>query len=801
MLAVWIVFAPFAAAFAVYGIGKKSETARDFTAIGFTFAELCLSAALLFSMPSFTIRGIFIGGLAFTTDGFRAVYSIVTSVMWAGTTLFSEEYFKEEREGLNGYLFFVLITLGATQGVMLSADLMTAFIFFEILSFTSFTWVIHEENEAAIRAAKTYLAIAVIGGLLLFMGLLLLWHAAGTLEFSELKASAAGASDQKEVFAAGVLILFGFGAKAGMFPLHIWLPKAHPVAPAPASALLSGILTKVGVYGILMTTVQAFAGNTVYGILVLVLGTVTMALGALLAVFSVNLKRTLACSSMSQIGFILTGIGMYVLLLSGGENEAAALSLSGAVLHMVNHSLLKLVLFLSAGAVAMNLHALNLNDIRGYGRNKPFLKTAFALGALGISGVPFFNGYISKTLLHEGITAGAELYPAFGAALRGIEWIFLISGGLTFAYMLKLFIAIFVEKNPTRQAEFDADRKCMNKASTAAVVLPSFFMVILGQPFITNRLAAFMTGSGTASGADIAGGLLTGTGNTAGGLLAGIGNTAGGASAVMSAILDFRPFTLTNLSGSLISLAIGAVIYIFFVRRVLISAGDGVRESGKAEFSREDTRENGIRGHRRDDAPRSARYSRNGAGYASNGTYYVDRWPVWLDLENAVYRPLLLRFLPFVLGHIAAVFGENKILTPLAKGAVRAYKWLAAVFGENKILTPLAKGAMASYKWLARLFGENKILIPLSKAAVFFGAFTGRVFATSTDALIAALRATVLRERKPAGVEPLRMSRFRAFREETAEAARPVVQNFSFSLFMTCIGILVILAVLLFILL
>ena len=140
---------------------------------------------------------------------------------------------------------------------------MTSFVFFEILSFTSFTWVIHEETKEAIRAGYTYLFIAVIGGLILFMGLAMLNYTAKTLSFAELPAAVREA-DQRMVLASGICILLGFGAKAGMFPLHIWLPKAHPVAPSPASALLSGILTKVGVYGILMTSLEVLSGNRTF---------------------------------------------------------------------------------------------------------------------------------------------------------------------------------------------------------------------------------------------------------------------------------------------------------------------------------------------------------------------------------------------------------------------------------------------------------------------------------------------------------------------------------------------------------
>ena len=558
MLIAIVVFGPFIGAAAAAAIGKWNEKAGEYAALFLTAAVLGLTLVLARSAGSGTlypseqnaigqslvIPGILSGsGLTLCVTGFRAVYAVITAIMWVGTTMFSPEYFAHEKENLGRYKFFVLFTLGAVEGVMLSADLMTAFVFFEVLSFTSFTWVIHEETPAAIRAGYTYLFVAVIGGLLLFMGLVLLEHTAGTLSFAELstalrgEGASADSLAQPQVLAAGVLILLGFGAKAGMFPLHIWLPKAHPAAPSPASALLSGILTKVGVYGILMTALYVLAGDYRFGLIVLAAGLITMLLGAVLALFSVNLKRTLACSSMSQIGFILTGIAVTVLMGAVGEEEAVMTALTGTVQHMINHSLLKLTLFMCAGVVVMNLHKLTLDDIRGWGRNKLPLKTAFALGGLGISGVPLFNGYISKTLLHEGIVeaihvmkevqhSGLSTIDAVTAGnianlLQAGEWIFLFSGGLTFAYMLKLFICVFVEKNRCEEVQerFDSSRRCMNPASTAAIVGSSLFMVILGMPPVT--------------------------------------------------IMEFAAFTPENLKGSAISLAIGAAVYLGVVRRLL----------------------------------------------------------------------------------------------------------------------------------------------------------------------------------------------------------------------------------------
>ena len=235
-----------------------------------------------------------------------------------------------------------------------------------------------------------------------------------------------------------------------MFPLHIWLPKAHPVAPAPASALLSGILTKSGVFGVLILCRYLFWTELPWNTVVLALGVVTMVLGAVLALFSIDLKRTLACSSMSQIGFILVGAAMQGFL--NGENALAAW---GTVLHMLNHSLIKLVLFVSAGVVYLGTHSLNLNDIRGWGRNKPVLKVLFFVGAASIAGVPGFSGYVSKTLLHESIVEYIHVLEHAGvsAAAGSRRWsgCSCFSGGLTAAYMTKLFVAIFVSSRAVGQ--------------------------------------------------------------------------------------------------------------------------------------------------------------------------------------------------------------------------------------------------------------------------------------------------------------------------------------------------------------
>ncbi len=652
-------------------------------------------------------------GLNFTIDGFRITYGMIAVWMWALTTMFSFEYFRHEPEHLKRYGFFTLVTFIATEGVMFSADLMTTFIFFEMLSLTSFVWVIHEETAEAIRAAKTYFFIAIIGGLVLFMGLALMSNELGTLEYAKLHDAIIASKNPGTIMAAGICILLGFGAKAGMFPLHIWLPKSHPVAPSPASALLSGILTKVGIFGVLMTAIPGFLGNgelsLPFGLIVLLAGTITMALGAVLALFSVNLKRTLACSSMSQIGFILVGVGTMILISSLGATElphevehlveeAMELAHNGIVLHMVNHSLIKLVLFMAAGVFVMNIHKLNLNDIRGYGRKKPLLLIPFVIGAVGIGGIPFFNGYISKTLLHEGLVIAREAWELrmelIGASFNGfmpellfvIEWVFLISGGLTVAYMLKLFICIFVEKNPEKQDEYDRNPNAMNRVSAVALMLSAVILPLLGQPAIVGKLAALMTGE--------------------------------------EVFHHFHAFSLVNLKGAFISIGIGIFVYFVIVRNVFMK-----RE-----------------------------------GEASSVKSYVNLWPEGLDLEDRLYRPVLLKVLPGIGGAIASFFANNTVSAPLAKGILEAGKSIAGFFAENTVTAPI------------------------SKALLELGKKVASIFSVSLDGVLILLRKTIFKEKARVEAKSEHGHAYSLYKE-AGYALEPILENFSFAMMMTGIGI------------
>ena len=533
-LIVW----PFVGAALVKFISKCSRRLREPSVAAVAFIQLAFAAWLMIKVYTGGEIACSPGELCglkatFRADGFRALYACVAAFMWFCTALMSRQYFARYHNRTR-YYFFCFLTLGGVTGMLLSDDLFTAFIFFEIMSMASYPWVAHEETEGAMRAAATYLGIAVAGGMVTLMGMMLLYSQTGTLAFDAL----GKAAHSSQVYVSGVLILFGFLAKAGAFPLHIWLPKAHPVAPAPASALLSGLLTKAGIFGVLVVSFSIFRGNHVYGCILLGIALVTMLLGAVLGVFSVNLKRTLACSSMSQIGYILTGVASSVLL-----GEEGTLPLGGSFAHMLNHSVLKLALFMTAGAIYMNAHTLDLNRLQGYGRKKPLLHAVYLLGALGLSGVPLFNGYVSKTMIHEGLVEWVNESGLF--VFRLCEWVFLFAAGLTAAYMLKTYICLFWQRNADSelQKKYDAQgRGYLDLLTRAALILSAVLIPLFGllPEFTLSRLAEKC---------------LSFTG--------------------LSELESIRFFSLENLKGGAVTLVIGTLVYLFVVRKWMYSDKDG----------------------------------------------------------------------------------------------------------------------------------------------------------------------------------------------------------------------------------
>lgn len=521
---------PILISFFLYFIGKKREYVRDVLGTGVSGLTLIFVIALF----PFALEGghtyklsDFIGsGITFRVDMVGFILSLITAFVWFLVSLYSVEYISHSHEK-NRYWMFFILTLGATLGIFLSGDLLTLFIFFEMMTFTSYVLVIHDETPDVLKAGKYYLYMAIGGGLVLLMGVFILFYELGSLDFAVLAAGINSLGNMKYVIAA--LLITGFGVKAGMVPLHIWLPKAHPVAPSPASALLSGILIKAGAFGVLKTTNQIFGWDSYLGSAVILIGFMTMSLGAFMALFQDNAKRILAYSSMSQMGYILVGIGAAAYLGSHG-----GMAFVGTIYHILNHAVFKVTLFLTIGSIYFRTHELSLKRLGGFAKLLPVTTFAFVVAVLGIIGFPGFNGFASKTLLHESIL---EVYHLSGNNLFLLgEKIFKITGSLTFCYLIRLFVGVFLGKPAP-------DLEVKNPGSKYHLILGVLY-VLSGVVVLVGVLPNFLINN-----------ML---------IYAVLGSSFYGHEQIVRNASNFAFFDFHNILSSLLTLVIGGIIYIVF---------------------------------------------------------------------------------------------------------------------------------------------------------------------------------------------------------------------------------------------
>lgn len=389
--------------------------------------------------------------MTFTIDSFRLVFLAITLIVYAATTTCLPALSRVTKNNQR-FLIFHGLTFLFTIGIFLSADLFTTFCFFELMTLTSFAYVGNDETPFSKKAAMSYLAYGILGGLVMLFGVMLLYFRLGTLDYAKMSMLAEALTNKTDLYIAGACLLFGFGAKAGMFPLHTWLPKTYMAAPCAGTTVLSAVLSKAGIFGIYLITRSLFPYDRNWGLALTVLGCLTMLTGGLLGLFSIHIKRTLACSSMAQIGFILVAIGT--------QNS------TGAMLHTINHSLFKLILFTVVSMIYSMTGELDYNRLAGFANRKKWLRIPFFFAALAISGVPLFSGFISKSLIHEVLSA-CTIGPN-GSMYQLAEYIFILSGALTFAYMLKLYFALFHNRSNTDSCPPDT---CIAKPDPISIIV------------------------------------------------------------------------------------------------------------------------------------------------------------------------------------------------------------------------------------------------------------------------------------------------------------------------------------------
>lgn len=379
--------------------------------------------------------------LGFTIDALSAWFLLVLSCLAIPIALYSLGYVRHGRLGSRspfmGAAFTVLI--GALELVFAAADAITFLFAWELMTLTNAALVAteHEERETR-RGALLYLVMSHVATGCLIAGFLVAASTAGSASFDTLFTGALAAAPARDILF--VLFFAGFAVKAGVIPLHVWLPEAHPAAPSSISALMSAVVIKTGIYG--LVRVCAFGLGTPrlsWGVLVVVLGGISATLGVLYALMQHDLKRLLAYHSVENIGIILLGLGAGMIALTAGRGDIAAIGVAASLYHVLNHAVFKGLLFLGAGGVVMSTGTRQIEHLGGLLRRMPWTAAFFLVGAMAISGLPPLNGFAS-----EWLTFQAFLFGFVNSTDPLIHFLFAV-GGAVLALTTALAAACFVK--------------------------------------------------------------------------------------------------------------------------------------------------------------------------------------------------------------------------------------------------------------------------------------------------------------------------------------------------------------------
>ncbi len=396
-------------------------------------------------------------------DRLSMLFGVLSAIMWLLSAVYTSEYM--ENKDAKSYQAFFLISIGAITALCFSGNFITMYLFYELMTLSVLPFIIYEQTKMAVRTGYQFLLYSLGGSFLGLAGFLLLSGSGFGMEFQ------AGGTDfilskqqQELAFLGCFLAVVGFGSKAGLFPLHGWLPSAHPIAPAPASALLSGNVTKMGVLVIIRIIYYIVGANFLsgtwvqYTLCALALGTIMM--GSVIASREQMLKRRLAYSTISQVSYILFGIFLM------GKT-----ALLGALFHIVAHSFAKNALFLSAGAIVHKTGKTRADELRGIGKQMPVTMWMYLLASFTLVGIPPTSAFFSKW------------YLAQGALSSGLSWIcyagpaaLIASAVFTAAYLFPAAFSSFFPGGKEERKKCEASWKMLVPITVLSVLAVGFGM-------------------------------------------------------------------------------------------------------------------------------------------------------------------------------------------------------------------------------------------------------------------------------------------------------------------------------------
>jgi hydrogenase-4 component B len=414
-------------------------------------AVLTGSATFVATMPDL----LPLAGVRIELDALGAVFVVAVAVVAIPASLYGIGYSRDGLSGRSVQATFPLFVWSLLM-VPVAGSVSTLLVLWELMALSSLLLVLadHRRNPAVRNAAHWYAAMTQLGLVAILLALVVLAGRAGGDSFAAIREGAAGVGPQAKSLVF-VLALVGFGSKAGVVPLHVWLPRAHPEAPSHVSALMSGAMVKLGVYGIMRVGWDLLGGGPRWwGVTILVVGAVSALFGILHALVATDLKRLLAYSTTENVGLILVGVGAAGLFAASGNRALASVAVAAALLHVVNHAAFKGLLFLGAGSVLHATGTRDLDRLGGLAGRMPVTGATFAIGALAIAALPPLNGFVSEWLLLQALVHSLPSSTALVAVAMPLAVaVVALTGGLAAATFVKAFGTGFLALPRTPEAE------------------------------------------------------------------------------------------------------------------------------------------------------------------------------------------------------------------------------------------------------------------------------------------------------------------------------------------------------------
>lgn len=430
--------------------------------------------------PLWSTDTLLFGSDSGSMDGLSALFVLLIAVGGIAATLYSRGYLehylrRKSPAHISLHYTALAVMFYAMLGVVTSDGGFSFLFFWELMTVASFILILFDaEHREVRRAALSYLIMMHVGFALLLVGFVQLYAVCGSADFA-LLGEYFRTQPAMPLF---LVFLLGFGMKTGMFPMHVWLPEAHPAAPSHVSALMSGVMIKTGIYGILRVVSHIADMQMLHtaGLILLAAGIVTGVWGVILAAAQNDVKRLLAYSSIENIGIVLIGIGIAALGKSSGNQMVAICGVTGALLHTFNHSLFKSLLFFGAGNILSKTHTTSLDALGGLARHMPMTALLFLAGTTAICALPPLNGFVSEFLIYlgmlDGIASGSDTL-ASAAGLAALAFI----GGVVVLAFTKLYGTVFLGAPRTHEV---AEASEVDNFRIAAMALPLAGILFIG---------------------------------------------------------------------------------------------------------------------------------------------------------------------------------------------------------------------------------------------------------------------------------------------------------------------------------